>query len=264
MTAPRALLVAWALLLCDGCSLFLAAHTQGPAALALHGLACIAALAIAWRRRLAPSAPLATLRMTALLLPFLGPVAALAGAATLAVHLLRGTPIADADTWHEHLFPNLAADALTEGTDAINRRQPGAEAADEIESFYDVLRWGTLPEQEHVLSLISRSFRPEFAPVLRAGLAVADLGLRAQAAAGLSLLETRTSSHLAELQADYRREDTEATAINLAQALSKAAHSGLYDEARAEEMRREIVAVLQPFAQKGVTASSAMLGRTLI
>ena len=172
--------------------------------------------------------------------------------------------MADPATWHEHLFPNVAADALTERTNAISRRQPGAEAAGEIESFYDVLRWGTLPEQEHVLSLISRSFRPEFAPVLRAGLAVADLGLRAQAAAGLSLLETRTSSHLVDLQADYRRQGTEAAALRIAQALSDAAHSGLYDEARAEEMRREIVAVLQPLARNGATAAGTMLGRTLI
>jgi len=237
----------------------------------LHVACASTALVIAWRRAV-PDGAVATLQMASMLMPFLGPVAPAAAAAILAVQATSRRRVDRTQTaaiWHEHLFPNLAADRLTEQMDSIQRRQPGSEA-DEIESFYDVLRWGTLQEQEHVLSLISRSFRPEFAPVLREGLAVADLGLRAQAAAGLSLLEARTSAGIGELQEAFRLAATDEArrelAIRLAQALSEGAHSGLYDEMRTQDMRREIAALLAPLLDGGGAepALGAMLGRTLI
>ena len=237
--------------------------------LSLHLAACVVLAAFTCRRFSAPTPVIATVQLTALLLPFIGPLAALSGIVVLIIAAARHDPAANAAMWHEHLFPNLAADELTEQAEAINRRQPGNEAAGEIESFYDVLRWGTLPEQEHVLSLISRSFRPEFAPVLRAGLAVDDLGLRAQAAAGLSLLESRISARLSGLQERQRlaSDDTRSQAsILLAQALADAAHSGLYDEARVHEMRAEIISVLEPLAQIADADPTirTILGRTLI
>ncbi len=231
----------------------------------LHAAACIALSIQAWRTQLATSS-LASLRMASLLMPFLGPVAPAMALVMLALGTIRRDRPADADAWHEHLFPNLAADPVSDRMNEINRRQASADPLGDVESFYDVLRWGTLAEQEHVLSLVSRSFRPEFAPVLREGLAAPDLGLRAQAAAGLSLLEARTSANLMDLREDLRRADTPAAldqrALDLARALSDAAHSGLFDQARSAEMREEIVALLGPRAAE--PALAAMLGRTLL
>lgn len=180
----------------------------------------------------------------------------------------------DAAEWHEHLFPNLVADPIDAQIDAIDRHQPGLQPNNEIELFYDVLRWGKLSEKEHVLSLISRSYRPEFAPVLCEALSGDDLRLRAQAAAGLSLLETRTSARLSGLQQAWRAATTGGAkieaAIVLAQALSTAAHSGLYEENRTVEMRREIAALLSPIVAAGssdparAATLSAILGRTMI
>ncbi len=236
-------------------------------ALALHASCCAALAWLVLLRGTAQTPAAATLKVVALMLPFLGPMATLAGIVILATIAVAHDPVADASIWHEHLFPNLAVDELTERAEEISRRQPGVDGAGEIESFFDVLRWGTLPEKEHVLSLISRSFRPEFAPVFRAGLAVDDLGLRAQAAAGLSMLETRISARLGDLQEAFRdatASERDAAAMELALALSDAAHTGLYDEARNTEMRREIVSVMTDRADTTDPRVAAMLGRTLI
>lgn len=244
------------------------------AAALTHAVVAIAANVAAWRLAATPDATLATFRMTAVMLPFLGPIAPALATLLLAAQLVRPYAVHDAAEWHEHLFPNLAADPINEQIDAIGRHQPGSRNSNEIESFYDVLRWGKLPEKEHVLSLISRSYRPEFAPVLREALGSDDLGLRAQAAAGLSLLETRTSARLTTLQQAWREAPTDErrveTAIALAQALSTAAHSSLYDEVRTIEMRREIFALLSPIVAAGssdparAAMLSAILGRTMI
>ncbi len=244
------------------------------AAALTHAVVAVAANVVTWRHATTPNAALATVRMTAIMLPFLGPIAPALATLLLAAQLVRPYAVHDAAEWHEHLFPNLAADPINEQIDAIGRHQPGSQNSDEIESFYDVLRWGKLPEKEHVLSLISRSYRPEFAPVLREALGSDDLGLRAQAAAGLSLLETRTSVGLATLQQTWRDAPTEArrveAAVALAQALSTAAHSSLYDEVRTTEIRREIVALLRPIVAAGssdparAAMLSAILGRTMI
>ena len=249
-----------------GCIVLVAGATP-VAAVVLHACCCIAFACLAFWRGTAQTTAAATVRVVALTAPFLGPIAALAGLVILAVIAVAHDPVANASMWHEHLFPNLAVDELTERTEEISRRHSGNDGAGEIESFFDVLRWGTLPEKEHVLSLISRSFRPEFAPVLRAGLAVDDLGLRAQAAAGLSMLETRISARLGNLQQAFRDAEPEqrkAAAIELALALSDAAHTGLYDEARNAEMRREIVSILTNCADPAEPRINTMLGRTLI
>ncbi len=251
------------------CVALLCRHWQA-LPLVSHGLISLVANAIVWRRGAVANAPIAVLRMSAMLLPFLGPLAPFAAAALLLAQLLHATQPPDAAAWHEHLFPNLAADPLNDQMDAIARRQPPSATGDDVESFYDVLRWGTLREREHVLSLISRSFRAEFAPVLREALASDDLGLRAQAAAGLSLLETRISDRLATLQRIHDEAEAGTTrgqaALALAQALGDAAHSGLYDELRAADMRREIVSLLTPIAaaRPGDASVVVILGRTMI
>lgn len=233
-------------------------------ALGLHGAASLVLAAMTARPGPEPTVFSATMQLTAMMLPFLGPVAATGAIAVLLFTALRHDPVANAALWHEHLFPNLAGDALGEQMEAIARQHTDADTASEIESFYDVLRWGSLSQQEHVLSMISRSFKPEFAPVLRAGLAVDDLGLRAQAAAGLSLLEARLSGRLVELQKEFARTGDAQSALVLTQALSDAAHSGLYDDDRSAEMRAEIVSILTPLAEDGNPRVVAMLGRTLI
>lgn len=263
----RVLRAAAALLVVESASVILVAGEMPLMAFLVHVCCCAAFGWLALQRNAARTPAIAMMKVVALTLPFLGPIAAVAGFGVLAVIAVAHDPVANSSIWHEHLFPNLAVDDLTERAERITRRQPGMDGAGEIESFFDVLRWGTLPEKEHVLSLISRSFRPEFAPVLRAGLAVDDLGLRAQAAAGLSMLETRISARLGDLQEGYRHavdDKRGEVAMTLALALADAAHTGLYDEARSAEMRREIVAVLTACSDTTDPRVSVMLGRTLI
>lgn len=268
--AARALGVSAALFGAETCCLAAMSFGWGARALLFHVAICLAGNALAWRGSEAANAPVATLRMAAMLMPFLGPVAPLAAILLLSGQVARPRTPPNAAMWHEHLFPNLAADPINDRMDAITRRQPPTSTGDDVESFYDVLRWGTVPEREHVLSLISRSFRAEFAPVLREALTSDDLGLRAQAAAGLSLLETRTSSRIAALERSVGQADSETAreqaSIALAQALASAAHSELYDDLRTIEMRREIVSLLAPLfdARGGDPALGVMLGRTMI
>ena len=274
MTTKVALAVTFVLLGFELGGLMLWRNDLFLAAAFTHAVVALAANLLAWRYAVAQDAAIATFRMTAALLLFLGPIALALATLLLVIQIVRPQAIHDAAAWHEHLFPNLAADPINEQIEAIGRHQPGSQNSSEIESFYDVLHWGKLSEKEHVLSLISRSYRPEFAPVLREALGGDDLGLRAQAAAGLSLLETRTSARISTLQQAWREAPTDElrvkAAILLAQALSTAAHSSLYDETRTAEMRREISALLSPIVAVGSNDPaqramlSAILGRTMI
>ena len=191
-------------------------------AAALHLGACAAL----WS--LPGSAKLVLLR---LLLPVLGPFALLGLLpAMLCAPLLR-RDIADAEAWRSIMFPNFQADRLQQ---RVNRLQGDGAGGQRAVAFADVLRWGEVQQQERVVAVMAREFRPEFAPLLRAALNAPARPLRAQAAAAVARVEAKLSAEALRLRAEGDR-------LGLARHLDLMAASGLIAVERAQELRREAV-----------------------
>lgn len=229
----------------------------GWVALAAHLLACgslIAALP-----RLGEGRWAGIWRLLAILLPVLGPIALLAGLAALALAPRLARQVGDAEAWRASLFPDAAAATLDDRLKHLAEDAEARREADRVVAFADVLRQGELPQQERVIALMAREYRPEFAPLLREALSASARPLRAQAAAALSLIEARM---MAEAQAMRASGD----ALGLARKLDDMAHSGLLEAGRARSLRSEAAGLWRARAasQPRDAASAAALGRDLL
>jgi DUF971 family protein len=230
-------------------------HGAWAEALALHlPLAALPAVALHRGWSAAP-----WLRVLAPLLPPLGPLAAALALPLAALLALRGRPAAGAASWSAHLFPQPESDALAQRAEGL-ARHAAQHDPDGIGAFRAVLHGGTLAQQEHVLAVMAREFRTGFAPLLREALASPAPGLRAQAAAGLSLAQGRAEEQLQAL----RRAGEPAPV--LARALDDAANSGLFEADRAAQLRAEAVRLWQRHlaARPDDAAAQAALGRDLL
>ena len=234
----------------EGCALLAVAAGQPPLALACHAagvaVAAVAAIATARRDGVAASA----LRLLAITLPLFGPLAAITTAALL---LPRRSTVAedDARAWHAHLFPTLAPDQLAEDIQALNRMTPDREGSNTV-SFRNVLQFGSLEQQEYVIALMSRQPRPNFAPLFQEALGSDQPGVRAQAAAGLSMLESRLNAQTTELRDSLARatdaSERDDLSFKLARHLDTVADSGMMDAMRTFALRQEAVALWQTLA----------------
>ncbi|WP_426958256.1 tetratricopeptide repeat protein [Muricoccus radiodurans] len=218
----------------EGAAALLAWHGALWAGVALHALACALPPLVLWRARDAQGVSAALMRLLLPLLPALGPVAAATGiVAQAAAPLLRyGTGRTDL---REHLFPRIDSDPLEAQVSELEAVGDAATAAG-VTSFSDVLRWGSAVQQERVVALMAREFRPAFAPLLREALSHPTPGLRAQAAAGLSLAEARLEARTAALR-------EAGGGLELARHLDDGANSGLLDPGRAATARAEAVEI---------------------
>lgn len=229
----------------------------GWVAMAAHLLAC--ASLITALPRLGDGRWAGIWLLLAILLPVLGPIALLAGAVALILAPRLAREASDAEAWRASLFPDGSAVTLDDRLKHLTEHADARREADRVVAFADVLRQGALPQQERVIALMAREFRPEFAPLLREALNAAARPLRAQAAAALSLIETRM---MAEAQAMRAAGD----ALGLARKLDDMAHSGLLEASRARALRSEAAALwrTRTTSQPQDAASAAALGRDLL
>lgn len=211
--------------------------------LVLHGGTCILSVVALRRPVTGESLELAVLRLLRPLLPALGPFAAAAGLLVLvAAPLLRRGARSDA-MWRNHLFPETGADPLTQRVAALDRAAADGGTG-EVAAFADILRWGSLEQQERVVVLMSREFRPGFAPLLREALSSVTPGLCAQAAAGLAMVEARFEAQEAELRCAVLSGRI-TSLLALARHLDELANSGLLDLSRSAAVRAEAVDIYQ-------------------
>ena len=207
---------------------------------------------------------LAVLRLLRPLLPALGPFAAATGVLVLVVApLLRRGTRSDA-TWRSHLFPETGTDPVVRQVAALDRAAADRSTS-RVAAFADILRWGSLEQQERVVVLMSREFRPGFAPLLREALSSMAPGLRAQAAAGLAMVEARFEAQGAKLRRAALSGEVTAL-LSLARHLDELANSGLLDLSRSAAVRAEAVGLYRTrlASQPDDSDVQAALGRDLM
>lgn len=226
-------------------------------ALALHLLTCLGLGA--WVLFGRDAGANGGLRLLAILLPGLGPIALATGALTLLMTPFLRRQSHDAEAWRATLFPAPDEDGLD---DRFKRSEENAliqRDSGRVVAFADVLRLGDLAQQERVVALMAREYRPAFAPLLRAALNAPVRSLRAQAAAALSLIEARFAAEVQTLRAGP-------ASAQLAIKLDEMANSGLWEESRTRTLRGEAASIWAATAVADPTdeRAAAALGRDLL
>lgn len=239
----RALLVAAAVLEAVAALAIVRHPDTWPYALGAHAMA--ASLAVTAARLLRHETPSpAGLRLTALLLAALGPLALVGAPFTLLLTRLfqRSPQEADADR-----LDRLNGDLDPSPYDAEDPRVAAALApAATIVPFTDVLAEGTIEQKQEMLALIATQFRPSFAPTLNAALNDDDPTVRVLAATAAARIERTfldTSMQLESAWADAPNDG--ARALALARHYDQFAHTGLLDENRADESRTRALEMYQ-------------------
>jgi tetratricopeptide (TPR) repeat protein len=154
-------------------------------ALTLHGLIVLGlVLAMRWQRCADWSlpAPLMLVVSTALF----GPLAAPGMVLLLSLHRAFRRQAHSFQEWYDSLFP---AEELS-GAEALYRQlERQHEGSGTTESFMDLLDAGSRAQKRAVIVLITRHFRPAFAPALLKALADGDNTIRVLAATALARIE---------------------------------------------------------------------------
>ncbi len=140
------------------------------------------------------------------------------------------------ESWYQSLFPDTV-NAPREHIEAAALNLQGMQTG--LDSFIDIIRFGSQDEKSSVISLISRRFDPAFLPVLAAALNDSNAATRVEAAAAHARLRDRFARKLDALAQERDGQpnpyDVE---IQLAEICDAWAWSGLADAREAEDLRR--------------------------
>ncbi len=201
-------------------------------------------------------------------LMFIWAVSIPTGAAGLAVatvawpcHLVfvkRAQPFAQ---WYLTLFPETET---TPETATVGSASP--DTSEGVQSFDDVIRYGSHEDKSTVLSLIARRFDPAFLPILRSSLGDTNPAVRVEAAA----IYARLHDRFADLTAAIKRSadgDPDGYELHrrLAETYDAWAWSGMSDLDETEAVRKAALDHwLRCHTMKPDSASAHALGRLLV
>jgi hypothetical protein len=140
------------------------------------------------------------------------------------------------EIWYRSLFPETV-NTPREHTGGAAQELQGMQTG--LDSFIDIIRFGTQNEKSSVISLISRRFDPAFLPVLAAALNDSNAATRVEAAAAHAQLRDRFAKKLGALaQERDGKPNPYDVEIQIAEICDSWAWSGLADDREAEDLRR--------------------------
>src|SRR6185436_344770 len=109
-----------------------------------------------------------------------------------------------------------------------------------VAPFSDILFFGTLAQKQELISLMSRSFQPAFAPVLRAALDDANNAIRVQAASAITLIEDDFMRRSLSLASSVREKPGDPELLlKQARLHDDYARSGILDRDRERDSRKK-------------------------
>lgn len=168
------------------------------------------------------------------------------------------------DEWYAQLFPRFAPDAHAALWRRVGQRASDRKQPLDVIPFLDLLQHGTLPQKQSVISLISSTFTPAFAPALRAALTDAQNVIRVQAATAIARLENQFLEETWRLEAALKADAGNIEALTaLARHYDDYAFTGLLDAGRERDCRDKALAYYEQalaLAPRDVTVATR-LGR---
>ena len=109
----------------------------------------------------------------------------------------------DFQAWYASLFPVETQSRVTQLYESLLRRQRQQRGTG-VESFADVLSGSDSAKKRLVIGLLTRHFRPGFAPALKQALTDTDPSVRTQAATAVATIEGRFLARAQELTRKVR------------------------------------------------------------
>lgn len=225
-----------------------------------HALTTAAAGAAAWflHPNGVRSRFLALLAMTTM---FLGPFGPLGTMMAMALHGWFRRSATPFDEWYESLFPEEVDEPSRRLYEMLTRGLAQSASQETVTSFTDVLQYGSIEQKRAVISLLSRDFRPEFAPALQSALSDPNPAVRVQAATAAANIEGDFLDTAIELEnrAKAHPQDAEAQ-FEVARHFDNYAFSGILDGDRQNENRRKAEVFYKLALELDDTLSTAALG----
>jgi len=152
----------------------------------------------------------------------------------------------DFQAWYASLFPVETQSRVTQLYELLLRRQRQQRGTG-VESFADVLSGQDSAKKRLVIGLLTRHFRPGFAPALKQALTDTDPSVRTQAATAVATIEGRFLARVQELNRKLReRPRSFKRRQQLARHYDDYAFTGLLD---AERERYNRIRALESYQQ---------------
>ncbi len=167
----------------------------------------------------------------------LGPIGPFAAMVTGGLLIAFHRDVFDFNAWYSSLFPVEARSRVKDLYESLVRRQRQKSGA-VVESFSDILSSGDAAKKRLVIGLLTRHFRPGFAPALKLALTDNDPSVRTQAATAVATIEGRVLSRAQILQRKVReRPKSFGRLERLARHYDDYAFTGLLDPERERDNR---------------------------
>jgi polysaccharide biosynthesis protein PelE len=196
---------------------------------------------------------------------FMGPLGAAGTLVTLAFMARYRKAATSFEEWYSALFPETRTESQMElwqriivGNDSLDKSS--------VAPFSDILFFGTLAQKQELISLMSRSFKPVFAPILRAALNDSNNSIRVQAASAITVIEDDFLRRSLGLASDARQNPRDpALLLKLARFSDEYANAGILDHDRELDSRNKALEAyreylrLQPEDQVARTAIGRLL-----
>ncbi len=116
------------------------------------------------------------------------------------------------EEWYAGIFPAEELEADLE-LDRVARTVQGAEAKGNITPFVEIMRFGNVRQKQALIALITKHYRPAFAPVLNQALQDPSNAVRVHAATAISKIEADFLDQSLKLQERARQSGDEAEPI---------------------------------------------------
>jgi tetratricopeptide (TPR) repeat protein len=179
---------------------------------------------------------------------FMGPIGAGGTLAAMAfMSCARSTT--PFEEWYRALFPETAT---TGEMDSWQRIISGQDIPNKssVAPFSDILCFGTLAQKQELISLMSRSFQPVFAPVLRAALTDSNNAIRVQAASAITVIEDDFLRRSLSLTACVRENPRDSSLLlQLARLHDDYASAGILDHDREGDSRNKALKAYGEYLQ---------------
>jgi len=234
----------------------------GPAWIAavMHALA-VALLGVgAWKVRPngGHSRYLVLVFVTTTFLSIFGPLGTML-AMLLHVHFRRNaTPF---EEWYASLFPDHFDAPSEKLYEMLTRGLADSAKQQNVTSFTDVLQYGSIEQKRAVISLLTRDFKPEFAPALQSALSDSNPAVRVQAATAAASIENAFLERAMELEQAAKAASGDYVAqLEVARHFDNYAFSGILDGDRQAENRRKAEECYRKALDLEPTLADALLG----
>lgn len=150
------------------------------------------------------------------------------------------------DDWFSDLFPD---EQIKERDKIYERIIFGLDDTKEdinIDSFQDIISYGTLEQKQLALAKITRFFQPRFAPALMSAIHSKDSAIRVQAATSITKIENRFMNKLFKMEKQISEKPNDLELLIAYGVLcDNYAHCGILDSDRSRNIREKAIEVYE-------------------